>query len=70
LEKKILTQVDCEFVIKMHFAFQNEKNLYLVLEYCPGGEFFRYLNKTGILSEKNCKFYAAQLVLGIEYLHS
>lgn len=37
VEKNILKTVDHPFIVKMFYAFQNEKKLYFVLEYCPGG---------------------------------
>lgn len=37
MEKEILTILDHMFLVKIHSAFQDEKKLYLVLEYCPGG---------------------------------
>lgn len=54
----------------MHSAFQNEKKLFLVLEYCPGGELFGLLSKRKRLSEDQARFYAAQILLALEYLHS
>lgn len=44
--------------------------MFLVLEYCSGGELFSLLDKQGRLPESAARFYAAQLVLGLEYLHS
>lgn len=54
----------------MYNAFQNEKKLFFVLEYCPGGELFGLLSKKSKLSEEQTKFYAAQIVLALEYLHN
>jgi serine/threonine protein kinase len=44
-ERNILTEIDNPFLIKIHASFQNEKKLYLVLEYCQGGELFGLLSK-------------------------
>jgi serine/threonine protein kinase len=49
----------------MKYAFQNEKKLFLVLEYCPGGELFFYLSKIGKFKEKSAKFYAANILLAL-----
>lgn len=53
----------------MHSAFQNEKKLFLTLEYCPGGELFGLLSKKKRLSEDQARFYSAQILLALEYLH-
>ena len=42
-EKAILAKIDHPFLIKLNWAFQDEKKLYFVLEYCPGGELFNLL---------------------------
>lgn len=42
-EKQILAQFSHPFLVKMVSCFQDEKKLYFVLEYCPGGELFELL---------------------------
>ncbi len=44
-ERNILDQLDHPFLVKIHSAFQDDKKLYLSLEYCPGGELFGLLSK-------------------------
>jgi len=44
--------------------------LYFVLEFCPGGELFFHLSRTGRFSEGRTKFYSAELLLALGYLHS
>ena len=36
-ERDILSEADCEWVVKMFFSFQDQHNLYLVMEFLPGG---------------------------------
>ena len=45
MEKEILTSIHHPFLIKIHASFQDQKKLFLVLEYCPGGELFGLLSK-------------------------
>ncbi len=58
-ERIILSQLDCPFLIQLKYAFQNQKHLYFVLQYCPGGELFNLLSKWKTLNEESVKFYAA-----------
>jgi protein-serine/threonine kinase len=54
----------------MDYAFTSESKLFFVLEYCPGGELFFYLSQIGRFKEEAAKFYSANVVLALEYLHS
>lgn len=56
--------------MRLHYAFQNRSNLYIVLEYCPGGELFRYLERECFLMEDAACFYIAEIALAIGHLHS
>jgi serum/glucocorticoid-regulated kinase 2 len=70
VERAILSEIDHPFVIKFKGSFQNDKKLFFILEYCPGGELFNLLAKKRRFSEDQTRFYAAQIVLAIEHLHS
>jgi len=69
-ERQILQNVNSPFVVKLHCAFQNSKNLYLVLEYLSGGSLFELLSKQKSLLEDSVRFYAAEITLALEDLHS
>lgn len=45
IEKEILAEINHPFLVKLNCSFQNEKKLFLVLEYCAGGELFGLLSK-------------------------
>ncbi|CAD8073895.1 unnamed protein product [Paramecium sonneborni] len=69
VERNVLVSANHPFIIKLAFSFQNERKLYFVLEYCPGGELFNLLQKKKKLTEDQCRFYVCQMILAIEYLH-
>jgi serine/threonine protein kinase len=53
----------------MHYAFQSPDRLYFVLDYVNGGDLFYHLKKKNHFSEKEARFYGAELFLALEYLH-
>jgi len=69
-EKKILEEIEHPFIVNLAGAFQDDKNLYLLLEYVIGGEFFSHLRKAGRFPNDTARYYAAQITLVFEHLHS
>ena len=69
VEMNILSMLDHEMLIRMHYAFQSQDTLYFVLDYCPGGELFFYLEQIGKFKEEAAKFYAANIILALDSLH-
>jgi serine/threonine protein kinase len=68
-ERKVLALLDHPFIMKMYYAFQTPDKLYLVLDYCPGGELFFHLSRYRRFQESVARFYAAELLLAIGHLH-
>ncbi|CDW56366.1 serine:threonine protein kinase tricorner [Trichuris trichiura] len=68
-ERDILSEADCEWVVKMYYSFQDSSNLYLVMEFLPGGDMMTLLMKVDTLSEEAAQFYAAETALAVESIH-
>jgi protein-serine/threonine kinase len=56
-------------IISLFASFQDEANLYLVMEYMPGGDFLGLLIRQNILSEDAARFYIAEMILAVEETH-
>lgn len=70
-EQEILATSNHPFVVTLYHSFQSEDYLYLCMEYCVGGEFFRALQtrKSKCISEADARFYASEVTAALEYLH-
>ena len=69
-EISILNIIDHPFLVKIVGISQNERYLYIIMEYVQGGELFTYLRTVQSLKNEDAVFYAGQVVLMFEYLHS
>lgn len=70
-EQEILATSNHPFIVTLYHSFQTEDYLYLCMEYCMGGEFFRALQtrKTKTICENDARFYIAEVIAALEYLH-
>lgn len=68
-ECNVLKQIDHPFIIKLHYAFQTPDFLYMILDYCPGGDLSYHIIKN-LFEEDEAQFFIAELILAIEHLHS
>ena len=69
-ERRMLKLVEHPFLIRMWGTFQDSKNLFMVMDYIEGGELFSLLRKSHRFPNPVAKFYAAEVALAVEYLHS
>mmetsp|Transcript_6142 Transcript_6142/g.13559 ORF Transcript_6142/g.13559 Transcript_6142/m.13559 type:complete len:172 (-) Transcript_6142:775-1290(-) len=60
-EKKILDEIEHPYIVNMCGSFMDDKNLYLLLEYIIGGEFFSHLRKAGRFPNDTSVFYSGQV---------
>jgi serine/threonine protein kinase len=68
-ERSILELVDCPFIVRLFYSFQTSKCLYFVMQYAEGGELYYYLKKHKRFPEYTARFYCAEIIIALEYLH-
>lgn len=70
-EKDIMMRNDNPFLVKLLGSFQDEVNLYFLMELLHGGNLFSYLHQMPKhrLSEEVTRFYIAEVVMALEHLH-
>nr|XP_055043214.1 serine/threonine-protein kinase MRCK alpha isoform X2 [Misgurnus anguillicaudatus] len=69
-ERDVLVNGDSQWITTLHYAFQDENNLYLVMDYYVGGDLLTLLSKfEDRLPEDMAKFYLAEMVLAIDSVH-
>ncbi len=68
-EQKFMSKVKSPWIVDLKASFQEDDYLYLVMEFCQGGDFMNLLIKKDILSEDEARFYTAELILAVESIH-
>uniref|UniRef100_A0A673MB18 non-specific serine/threonine protein kinase n=1 Tax=Sinocyclocheilus rhinocerous TaxID=307959 RepID=A0A673MB18_9TELE len=69
-ERDMLVNGDSQWITTLHYAFQDENNLYLVMDYYVGGDLLTLLSKfEDRLPEDMAKFYLAEMVLAVDSVH-
>lgn len=61
--------LNCPFIVRLHGTFRTRRSLYLLMDYILGGELSRVLEETPALPPAATRFYAANLVLALKYMH-
>ncbi|NP_001171981.1 Rho kinase [Strongylocentrotus purpuratus] len=68
-ERDIMAHANSEWIVQLHYAFQDEKYLYMVMDYMPGGDLVNLMSNYEI-PEKWARFYTAEVVLALDAIHS
>ncbi|XP_033644606.1 rho-associated protein kinase 2-like isoform X3 [Asterias rubens] len=68
-ERDIMAYADSEWIVQLHYAFQDEKFLYMVMDFMPGGDLVNLMSNYEI-PEKWAMFYTAEVVLALDAIHS
>jgi serine/threonine protein kinase len=69
-EIRIMARINNPFLVKLHVSFKTQKYLYFVMDFVNGGGLYYYLEQYESLDEERSKFYTAEILCGLEYLHS
>lgn len=68
-EIEILINAKTPWIVNLRCSFQDDFYLYLVMDFCPGGDFMSLLMRKDILNEEDSKFYIAEIILAVEDIH-
>jgi len=69
-EREFLSMMDSRFTVCLRYAVMDNESLFLVLDLMVGGDLKFHLNKEERFSETRSRFYAAEILLGLEHIHS
>ncbi|XP_044758169.1 G protein-coupled receptor kinase 1 isoform X1 [Coccinella septempunctata] len=65
----VSTGQDCPFIVCMTYAFHTPDKLCFILDLMNGGDLHYHLSQHGVFNEPEMKFYAAEVILGLEHMH-
>ncbi|XP_017488947.1 PREDICTED: G protein-coupled receptor kinase 1-like [Rhagoletis zephyria] len=65
----VSTGEDCPFIVCMTYAFQTPDKLCFILDLMNGGDLHYHLSQHGVFTEHEMRFYAAEVILGLEHMH-
>jgi serine/threonine protein kinase len=69
-ERNLLSKLHHEYIVNMKYAFQDRENLYLIMDLLSGGDLRYHICKHRKFTEQQTKFFAANIILALEYLHN
>lgn len=68
-ERRLLEHINYNFIVNLRYAFQDEENLFMVIDLMLGGDLRFHLDRLGALPEEYVRFYCAETALALHYLH-
>jgi len=64
-----MTELHCPFIIELYYSFQTNNELIFIMEFAFGGDLFSHFVIQGPFNEEMAKFYTAEIIIALEYLH-
>lgn len=68
-EREIMANANSDWIVQLHYAFQDNRYLYMVMDFMPGGDLVNLMSNYDV-PEKWAKFYCAEVVLALDAIHS
>jgi len=68
-ERNILSSSNHPFIVKLNYAFQTKEKLYMIMDYCPGGDLSEYIQLEKRFNHDKTRLYASEILLAVEELH-
>lgn len=65
----VSTGANCPFIVCMTYAFHTSDKLCFILDLMNGGDLLYHLSQHGVFNESDMRFYAAEVILGLEHMH-
>ncbi|KAJ2620112.1 3-phosphoinositide dependent protein kinase-1 [Coemansia sp. RSA 1358] len=69
IERDMLQALHHPFIVRLHYAFQDSQSLYFIIDIASNGELLSWIRKLGGLSEECARFYLAEIIAAVEYMH-
>jgi serine/threonine protein kinase len=69
-EAEIMRELSHPFVLSLQYTFQTPEHLHMVMELIENGDLSQHLDHLQFIEEPQAKFITAELILGIQYVHS
>ena len=68
-ERDVLVHGNSDWITKLYYAFQDDKSLYLVMDYYCGGDLLTLLSKDDRLPEEMAMFYTSEIIVAVNSIH-
>jgi len=69
-EKAVMLSICSPFFVRLYSTFQDERYLYMVMEYVPGGELFSYMKDISRFTISQARFYITEILMALDTLHT